>query len=355
MGLVLAACALVPLQAAGSTGPAGRQAVTTLVPVQVTGVQPGPGLWKVSRAGHVLWILGLTAPLPRSMQWQSQDVAAALSRSQALLEPPGVKLKLDTGFFGKLFLLPSLIGVRDNPDGRTLRQVLDPSDYAHWQVLKRRYIGDSDKIERWRPIFAAHRLYHRALARQGLQGAGTVLFEVHQMADRDHLPRISTTTRIMLEHPRQLVKAFKRSELDDRACFSQTLSHLDSDMQRLGRRASDWAVGDVQALRAAYAHDLRTTCLDAISDAGFFRRQGLADVPERQMQHWLQVTRDTLSGHAVVFAVVPMELLLAPAPAPNYLAALKAAGYQVEAPDGQGVPAPDGPLPAPETRPSAAP
>ncbi|MEW5297370.1 MAG: hypothetical protein WDW36_000583 [Sanguina aurantia] len=32
--------------------------VTELQGVSVSGVQPGPGLWKVSRNGHVLWVLG---------------------------------------------------------------------------------------------------------------------------------------------------------------------------------------------------------------------------------------------------------------------------------------------------------
>ncbi|MHC1480693.1 TraB/GumN family protein [Frateuria aurantia] len=310
---------------------ASRQDAATLVPVVVTGVQPGPGLWRVSRNGHVLWILGTTSPLPQHMQWQSDQVAEALARSQALLDPPGVKMKLDTGFFGKLWLLPSLIGVRNNPDDKKLRDVVDPADYAHWLALKQRYIGDSDKVERWRPIFAAHELYHQALARQGLVGAGSVLFQVHQLAGQDHLPRVSTTTTILLLHPHRLVTSFKQSDLDDRRCFSETLDHLDTDLQQLTERARDWAVGDIDGLRAAYAHDVRATCLDAIGEAGFFKQQGLADIPERQQQHWLEVTEAAVAQHATVFALVPMELLLGPGP--SYLAALQAAGYRVEIAD----------------------
>jgi hypothetical protein len=40
---------------------------TELDQVLVTGEQPGPGLWKVSKDDHVLWILGTLAPLPQKM------------------------------------------------------------------------------------------------------------------------------------------------------------------------------------------------------------------------------------------------------------------------------------------------
>ena len=48
--------------------------------VVVTGVQPGPGLWKVSKGEHVLWILGTLSPLPNQMQWDSRAFGARLDR-----------------------------------------------------------------------------------------------------------------------------------------------------------------------------------------------------------------------------------------------------------------------------------
>ena len=35
--------------------------------VLVTGERPGPGLWKISKDNHVLWILGTHAPLAKAM------------------------------------------------------------------------------------------------------------------------------------------------------------------------------------------------------------------------------------------------------------------------------------------------
>src|SRR5690606_15497085 len=51
----------------------------------VSGVQPGPGLWKVRRGDHTLHILGTVSPLPRDMAWRSDDVVVVLDQVDAVL------------------------------------------------------------------------------------------------------------------------------------------------------------------------------------------------------------------------------------------------------------------------------
>ncbi|HEV7778254.1 MAG TPA: TraB/GumN family protein, partial [Luteibacter sp.] len=121
---------------AQAVAPAPSSSVTELEGVTVSGAQPGPGLWKVSKGGHVLWILGTLSPLPERMQWQPTDVTEAVAGSQELLLSPTFSLKPNTNFFGKLFLLPSLIGVRNDPDDKTLQQVVPADVYARWLVVK---------------------------------------------------------------------------------------------------------------------------------------------------------------------------------------------------------------------------
>ena len=124
--LPLLLCALGgPLCARTAAAPAhASSAAVTLAPVTVTGVQPGPGLWKVSRGGHVLWVLGTLTPLPKRMQWRSAQVERVLAQSQQLLEVPTARLRMDTSAYGKLLLLPSAYDARMNPDDATLRQLL---------------------------------------------------------------------------------------------------------------------------------------------------------------------------------------------------------------------------------------
>ena len=60
---------------------ASPQDTTTLDTVLVTGEQPGPGLWKVSKGDHVLWILGAQYPLPKKMVWRGRDVEQTIMQS----------------------------------------------------------------------------------------------------------------------------------------------------------------------------------------------------------------------------------------------------------------------------------
>ena len=122
-----------------SAQPAPASPIVTLQAINVTGVVPGPGLWKVTRDGHVLWILGVVSILPASIEWRSNQVAQTIAASQAVLESPGVKLKVDTNWFGKLFLLPSIYRAQRNPDGKTLHDVLPPDVYARWYYARQRY------------------------------------------------------------------------------------------------------------------------------------------------------------------------------------------------------------------------
>ena len=116
MFALLLACTAASSQAAPSGQPAPAASITTLQAITVTGVVPGPGLWKVTRGEHVLWILGVVPTLPAGIEWRSTQVAQTIAAAQAVLESPGVKLKLDTNWFGKLFLLPSLYRAQRNPD-----------------------------------------------------------------------------------------------------------------------------------------------------------------------------------------------------------------------------------------------
>src|SRR5262245_41645988 len=67
--------------------------------VVVTGEQPGPGLWKVSKGDHVLWILGTPSVLPKDVIWRPAEVESTIATSQAFLMPGGVKFDFDKGFF----------------------------------------------------------------------------------------------------------------------------------------------------------------------------------------------------------------------------------------------------------------
>src|SRR5690349_16569476 len=110
-GIVLACHApAFAAEAAAAPGP-------SLETIVVTGEQPGPGLWKVSKDEHVMWVLGTLSPLPKRIEWRAAEVERRIGESKQVLLAPQVKMQANVGFFGRLALLPSLIGIRDNPGG----------------------------------------------------------------------------------------------------------------------------------------------------------------------------------------------------------------------------------------------
>ncbi|MGN2242808.1 TraB/GumN family protein [Frateuria sp. GZRR33] len=325
--LALVAVAVRSEQAA----PATPASVTTLAPVMVSGQQPGPGLWKVtSPDGHVLWVLGTLDPLPRHMQWQSHEVLDRLMHSQELLLEPGIGLKAKLGFFGKLALLPRLIGVRNNPDHALLKDSVPPADYARWLVLKARFIGRDRKVEKWRPLFAGFELYESAIKDAGMDRKGVVPLLV-EAAKHEDIKRTPTHYVIRVDDPRALVKEFKRERLDDVACFEAMLDRVQTDVARMGARANAWATGDLLTLRQLANGVGDMPCRDAVSGADFARKLGLADVEAKVRQAWLTQARRALAANQTTFALLPIGEALQP---DGYLQVLATDGNAIEPADG---------------------
>lgn len=337
VALWLALCAAMPAYAqqapapatAAST-PAPASSVTNLESVVVSGVVPGPGLWKVRKGDHVMYVLGTLSPLPERMQWKTDEVESVIAASQEVLTAPSVGIKPKASFFGKLFLLPSLIGARKNPDGVTLREALPPDEYARWETLKQKYIGNDRGVESWRPIFAAVELYEKAVKRSGLNASGGVKDTVRELAKKHGVKVTATRYEMVIEEPRAALKIFKSSSMEDRQCFSQTLDTVEHGLGSVTARANAWAVGDIEALRSLPMNDQREACIEAITGAGFAEKLGLRDVPGKVEATWMAAVDRAMGANAQTFALLPMEEVLSPK---GLLAKLKARGYVVTAPD----------------------
>ena len=305
-------------------------ASTVLPAVTVTGEQPGPGLWKVSKGDHVMWVLGTLTPLPKGMEWRSSEVEDTVAHSQEVLEAPKAEVKADIGFFGKLFLMPSVYSARKNPGGATLQQILPAQMYARWEAVKPQYFGNDRRIESWRPILVALELYKKALAKAGLTSRNDINKLVFNLADKHGVKRVPVKYKLVVEHPRAALDALKQTNLHDISCFNQTLDTVQNDMAVLTERANAWSTGDIQALRSYAGDDRYQSCLIAVINAEFAEELGLSDLPKRMEQAWLKEAQAALANNAQTFAVLPMEQVLS---SNGYLAQLQALGYTVEAPE----------------------
>lgn len=327
-GLMVSCLAVAPAMGqesvARTTGPIRDEA-----PVVVTGAVPGPGMWKVSRDGHVMHVLGTVSPLPKRMEWIPRDVEKVLAQSGEVVFGPSYVVDTDLGFFGKLSLLPSLIGVRKNPDGKLLRDVVPPESYARWQVLKQRYIGRDGDVEKMRPIFAANELYQAAIEDGGLTGK-RIVSPVIDAAVKEH--KIKSThpqVKAKLANPKAALKEFRAESLSDLDCFDKMLRNLETDVGRMTERANAWAVGDIEALRNLPLGDQYQTCQKALMQASVAQKNGLANAEAEVRQAWLSAAEAAIANNTVSFAILPMSELLKP---DGYLATLQAKGYVIEAP-----------------------
>jgi hypothetical protein len=76
MKRLLSACALTASSLAGAAPIMTQPPVSDaqLAEVLVVGKRPGPGLWRISKGDHDLWIFGTLAPLPKQMIWDTTDI-----------------------------------------------------------------------------------------------------------------------------------------------------------------------------------------------------------------------------------------------------------------------------------------
>lgn len=327
--LVLLSPSYAAAPPAGTEDAAGAAPIRDLETLVVHGVQPGPGLWKVSKDGHVLWILGTASPLPGRIQWQSAEVEAIVARSQQVLLTPSLSFDADVGFFGMLALAPAAWKAMRNEDGAKLEDVLPPALYTRWQVQKRRYLGRDGDVERKRPMIAANELYAAAIKSAGLGQKPVVWPVVQKAAKAAGIKPTSTTLKFEIDDPKAAIREFRTGGFDDMACFEHKLASVEHDMPRLVERANAWAVGDIAALRDLPLEDADGACLRALAESGFARNRGYGDLRERGRGHWMAIAEEALRRNRETFALLPVDGLLA---ADGYLARLQARGYEVEAP-----------------------
>lgn len=299
--------------------------------VLVTGQQPGPGLWKVTRpgdeSGHVLWILGNHSPLPRNMTWRSTELETVLASSQELLAPASVNAS--AGPLGGVTLLPSLIGVRRNPDDARLQEVLPPELYARWLPLKARYLGNDDDAERWRPIFAAQELYRAALKDKGLVPYEGVWPRVEKLARKAKLRITEPEIDLKIAKARTAIKEFKTTPLSDVECFARTLQRLESDLDLMRERANAWAVGDVARLRSLAPVERASACIGMVLESSFMQERGYGDLLDRLRTAWVAAAEQSLARNASTVAVLSIDEILKP---DGYVDELRRKGYVIEDP-----------------------
>ncbi len=319
---------------AAATLTAPAPATTVLETVLVSGEQPGPGMWKVSKGDNVLWIVGIQTPIPKNMTWRAKKVEATVAKSQEIIGQPGAGVTLkQIGYFSALTLLPSAMESVKNPEGAVLRDLVPADFYARWVALRSKYIGeyqdDDNDLERSRPMFAAGKLYQKAIEKSGMTLSSPVSKVITEAAKKYNVKITSVTVEPPLGDLRGAVKELKNTRLADVECFTKTIERIETDLQTMRARANAWATGDINAIRALPLNDQRAACEAAVRDANFMKTLGVQNIAAQIEAAWINAVDAALAKNAVTMASLSMRTLLEP---DGYLAKLKAKGYVIEEP-----------------------
>lgn len=328
--------------------------------VLVTGEQPGPGLWKVSRDGHVLWIFGTFGEVPEAVQWRTKELEARISESQQVLYPGWPRVDIDIGMFKALTLMPAAFKAAKNPDGRKLKDVLAPDTYATWLRLRKLYLKDDDDVEKYRPFVAEEQLTNAVFREYRPRFDFVSVDSVVRKLAKKHKVKILTLPmverKIEVEDPRAILKDARKIDFAEGECFGRNLLRLEREIAE-GLFEFDvapvnaWARGDLEFFRpkpSDGAVDRREDCAMAAFNAvmnlppdqlpegvkagvDIFRKQEELQklAREEAERNWLDAVDTALTRNESTVAVLPIHLAM------NqwvYLGKLKSRGYAVEDP-----------------------
>jgi hypothetical protein len=295
--------------------------------VLVTGERPGPGMWRVSKGDHDLWILATLDPLPKKMFWRSRLVEKRVSSSQLVLAPPEVMI--DIHFFSDPVFRDALTRARKDPGDLTLTQELPPDIYLRWKSLQTRYLAH-ESYEHTRPILAALDLYENAVDQSGLNSDDHNIWRiVARKARSHHVHILAVTVEWRRDRASNWIRQFNEIPREEEvACLERTIERLETDLGPMRHRANLWSIGDVEGLLEQTYPDDRFACFETLFSVTKWREQ-LKHAYAQLSDEWLASVDSALNENESSFAVLPISQLLA---ADGWLAKLRAKGYSIEDP-----------------------
>jgi hypothetical protein len=234
--------------------PAAPPRIETVV---VTATARGPAIWHATKSGADVAILGVVEPLPDNFAWNTKPLEAILGGVRRVLLPPELHMGV---FSGAWFYLTKGDLLRP-PDGKTLRDILDPQVAAELaqasQMLrepKDEYGGDS-------PIRAAMRL-------------GSDFRHVYYLTTEEPVDTIARLARARRIAPHtvgsyDLVPSaedlLKLPPAESGRCIEAQIRDIEFQARHAAAAANAWAVGDAVGMMANWAPSNYYQCLVGLS------------------------------------------------------------------------------------------
>ena len=266
----------------------------------------------MSKASHILFILGTHVPLPKDLVWRSQEVESAIARSNEVLGAYSVSLRVDQE------------AAFQSRRGK-LKEFLPARMYAQWRALRVKYIDRTSKQIVCCPLplrccFRPEPMSDPASPTAMLSGADLPVCAQHGVPVWPQ----NYDTRLVAGEWRRTGRARQNGI----RYLAETMNRLSSDIRQARASANAWATGDIAALRdladrdASYARSLAYSW-PFLSDKEVQRLQTEAE------NKLLTAIERAMNSNQVTFAALPIHVLLRK---DGVIARLRAAGYSIEEP-----------------------
>ena len=314
--------------AGGPTSQPGGQ----LESVVISGKVSGPGMWQVYKDDtHTLWILGTIKPLPANIEWDATSVRDMVKQAQEVLWYPGYAVNVNANLLQQVMLGFGYLRAKNNPDGKSLKDVLDPALYARWRGAKAKYLPRNSSVENKRPLVAAEELLDAATRRAGLSNEYSFYEAMKptmgEAGVTSHYPQFKVD--VSNAEAKAALTDIRRMSLDDARCLAATIDAIESDVPRMVANANAWANGDVARINYATLARRNTLCSDSMISPEFSVQYGLPNIEKSVADLWIKEAQSALASNAVTVAFVPMEDLTGP---DNLMDRLRTLGYTVSDP-----------------------
>jgi hypothetical protein len=283
--------------------------------VLVSADHPSPALWKGTSGTHLLWILAAPpTPLPADFEWRTKQVEAALAGAQEVILDGGIS------FNSRKSAIPlsaaAYQDMRQIPGQQiSLKDLVSADLYRRFEILKDALAANYDSMEQLRPWAAGFELRRHVL--KTLKLSDTTVSEA--------VVRLGWRATVITLYTYADYTRFEKNSKSSAtvSCLEAIVAELETDRGDWYRLGHAWAVGDLEALRQV-ARKPDACVLDL-----FDNDAQAQDAIAHHAAQWLAAAESALKNRDSAFALVPADEIFAP---DGWLAALRAAGYDVQEP-----------------------
>ena len=281
--------------------------------LKVIGRRPGPALWRVTRGGSEVVILGGLSPLPHSLQWDKTRLERALQGASILFLPPS---KVHIGVFdaASMFLRQGALRPAHVAD---MEAGLSPQLRARFEQVRSGLRLDPKRYQHWKPAVAGLMLVGDAHRAVGLSEdkPGTTVARMAR-ADRVQVKVVGSFKAGPL-----FDAAARMSDVQNQVCLGAALDDVEREAAHARPAAEAWAVGDLKGVRANESASLLDGCL--------LQLPNVRGVVEQGTREAVQTIDAALAKPGRSVAVIDLAFLLR---RDGVLDRLKAQGDQISVP-----------------------